>query len=295
MTAGEGMVNHPTEETLAVFSDGPSSEVERLATIEHLAACDECREIVMSLDELRLAGVMEPVSGAKVVPLRPRRGWLGAAALALAAGIVMLLFLPQIRERILHEQSGMSAVAEAYGELSDRRIESRLSVLPYKSPVIRNRGPEDAVPVLENAGLRIVEDDLLAEKSRSASQERSLGAVQLMLGRHQEALASLTRAAKARPEDPQVLNDLAAAYLEAARFEEDSKPYARKALELTERAWGLAQTPEIAFNRALAMEHVETRDAAKAAWKQYLELDRSSPWADEARTHLAGLEDPAGL
>ena len=41
------------------------------------------------------------------------------------------------------------------------------------------------------------------------------------------------------------------------------------------------------FNRALALESLGQKDAARAAWESYLQVDATSAWADEARQHLA--------
>jgi tetratricopeptide (TPR) repeat protein len=83
--------------------------------------------------------------------------------------------------------------------------------------------------------------------------------------------------------DAQLLSDLAAAYIAAGDFQ--------RAHETSERAWQLAQTPEIAWNRAVAAEHVDPPPVVIAKWNKYLELDPSSPWSAAARKRLDDFQE----
>ena len=56
-----------------------------------------------------------------------------------------------------------------------------------------------------------------------------------------------------------------------------------------DRAWSMEQSPEIAWNRALARELLEQKQEAIAAWNEYLKLDSDSAWAREARGRIADL------
>lgn len=91
--------------------------------------------------------------------------------------------------------------------------------------------------------------------------------------------------------DPSALSDLAAAYyLRAYREEHPSDLLA--ALETAERAVTAApENPAARFNRALIQEAVGLYDAAIQSWEEFARSD-STPWADEARQHLARLRVP---
>ncbi|HJQ40115.1 MAG TPA: CHAT domain-containing protein [Thermoanaerobaculia bacterium] len=90
-----------------------------------------------------------------------------------------------------------------------------------------------------------------------------------------------------KSDDAALLTDFSAAL---SGDDTDDSPSRRYALEGAERAWALKQTPETAWNRALAMERMEQQRAAIGAWNDYLRLDPSSPWAVEARMRLKGLQ-----
>ncbi len=47
---------------------------------------------------------------------------------------------------------------------------------------------------------------------------------------------------------------------------------------------------EAYFNRGLVIESLNLPNQAKEAWENYLKLDSTSKWADEAREHLQKLE-----
>lgn len=113
--------------------------------------------------------------------------------------------------------------------------------------------------------------------------------------RHTKALAYLfiDRPANAaelleseEPRDARVLSDLAAAYLTAAERNDDPAGFA-KALTTADKALRInPKLPEALFNRALIIERFGLRDQAREAWKKYLGIDGTSPWADEARQHV---------
>jgi len=52
---------------------------------------------------------------------------------------------------------------------------------------------------------------------------------------------------------------------------------------------------EAQFNLALALEAIGLRETPKEEWRKYLALDALSPWANEAREHLARLAVPVAI
>jgi CHAT domain-containing protein/tetratricopeptide (TPR) repeat protein len=90
-----------------------------------------------------------------------------------------------------------------------------------------------------------------------------------------------------------LLNDLAAAQL--ASQEVSARPgELLDALESIQRSLALSTepAPEALFNRALAAERLFLTTEAEQSWALFLTLDPDSPWADEARAHLAKLQTP---
>jgi hypothetical protein len=47
---------------------------------------------------------------------------------------------------------------------------------------------------------------------------------------------------------------------------------------------------EALFNKALALQELGMPQQARESWLLYLQKDPSSPWAEEARKHLARIE-----
>ncbi|HEV7425667.1 MAG TPA: CHAT domain-containing protein [Thermoanaerobaculia bacterium] len=85
--------------------------------------------------------------------------------------------------------------------------------------------------------------------------------------------------------DAKALSDLAAGYLLRADGQESLDSLA--ALNASERAWQLAPGPEVAWNRALSMSAASSRDAAVAAWHDYLKREPMTEWSAEARQRMS--------
>lgn len=262
-------MNHPTDETLAAFADATLSDAERQEVMKHLAECADCLEAVMWTTEMK--AVEEPVAGNVVsAPF----GWKRIVPLAAAASLVIVLGLPQTRERLGF--GPMREVTKFARSLEERPSDARLSFdAEHKPATQRLRG--GAKPGDPTTVYRADEAQALAEEKPTVANLHAAGTMLMLANKHHEAVGYLQRAAKAAG-DPSaaLLTDLAAAYLEAGDY--------RAALATAERAWRKEQTPVTAWNRALALQRVGTNDrAAKDAWETYLKMDGSSPWADEVR------------
>ena len=94
----------------------------------------------------------------------------------------------------------------------------------------------------------------------------------------------------ASPEDARLWSDLSAIYLVRAMERDDPRDLLRaygaasRALEKDESLL------EPRFNKALALEHLFLPEAARIAWKEYLDYDGTSGWAEEARRRLREAE-----
>jgi tetratricopeptide (TPR) repeat protein len=111
--------------------------------------------------------------------------------------------------------------------------------------------------------------------------------------RYPEAIKELQSALKYADRNPRIHNDLGSAYFEQAKTKPKEKRFEDQehSLEEFSKATELdGNLLEALFNKSLALELGMPREA-KASWTLYLQKDSSSAWADEARKHLAQLEN----
>src|SRR3954469_21928214 len=114
-----------------------------------------------------------------------------------------------------------------------------------------------------------------------------------VLGKFTAARTELVSAAIAAPHDAALHNDAAAAWLAEASATEQPSGLA-ESLRETRVALRLDPTNAPAlFNRALVLERLGLRRLAAKAWIEYLSVDASSAWADEARQRLYGDTRPS--
>jgi hypothetical protein len=106
------------------------------------------------------------------------------------------------------------------------------------------------------------------------------------------SLALLEKAREQAPGDGRIASDLSAVYLDQGAHEDRAEALFL-ALCSAETACRLApRLPEARFNLGLALERLFLVDAARKAFADYLAVDRTSGWANEARAHLVHLSRP---
>ncbi len=110
----------------------------------------------------------------------------------------------------------------------------------------------------------------IAEKRETAANLHAAGVACLLVDNadfKKVAVEFLEKAVAQTPTNPDVLNDLAAAYYET------QDPRAKETIE---RAWQLKKSPNIAWTRATILY-------TDQAWKDYLAIDPNSEWSAEVR------------
>jgi CHAT domain-containing protein/tetratricopeptide (TPR) repeat protein len=280
-------------EVLAAYVDHGLSLAERSRVDAHLASCPHC--IAM------LAGVVRTVeavsefvpAGDQAVEATPRFGRRAVAGmLTAAAAVLVVLAGPALLRPWLDGDTGLVSLAVSVE--GERSVLGRLTGGFPHAPL--------GVPSAGGQGGRAAEADrivLIAAKIRESFGEREtpsrlhmLGVEQLLAGRYDDAAASLLAAAREQPNNARYLSDVAAVQLERARLglRPDDLP---RALAAADRARRLDPSlREAWFNRALAIDSLSLNQPAKQAWTEYLVRDSASPWASEARAHLAALSKP---
>lgn len=195
---------------------------------------------------------------------------------------------------------GLAEFRSAYR--GQRPIEPRVTALPDYAPFSETRGPQ--APAIDPAMRERAERYLLdaARDPADARAHHALALLYLTEKKYDRSLQEFDLALKASPKNKALESDAGAAYLEIARNTDGEKNGA-KILELLNE--GLkhldlaiaidAKMPEPRFNRALCLQALQNPEQAKEAWSEYLEIDPTSKWADEARRNLERLEAaPAG-
>lgn len=204
-----------------------------------------------------------------IVPKRwSRVGVISAGVTAAAIAIGSLLLRPSPAETLAR-----SAAAESWRPLG------RLSGFSYAP---RPRHSAASQPPFH---LRYVAQNVIAQ--RGAEEPHVRGVAELLAGKSRLAVATLTALASRDAHNATYWSDLAAARLEDAATSDDVLTIAQS-LAAADHALNIdPEQPEGLFNRALALDALGLRFAAKDAWRRYLAIDPASSWAAEARERLA--------
>lgn len=265
----------PSDETLAAYIDGQLDEETRRSVVEHMAECPECLDIVTASNEMKAAPVVRGVNW-------QRNSYI---VLAAAAALTAVFFLTPARDVIV-PPDGIKQLASVAPQ--KRLIDGRITSFPYQQPPSRNRGTteSDTEKDVDLALLKVAAQvQQRSEKHPNARTLHAEGVAYLLTGERGDtarAVALLEKARAQSPSDPKLLSDLAAAYLATNHLD--------KALATADAAWALAKTPEIAWNRAFALQWLKRHDEAIAAWNDYLRISDSPEWTAEARKNLKTLQ-----
>jgi CHAT domain-containing protein/cytochrome c-type biogenesis protein CcmH/NrfG len=217
---------------------------------------------------------------------------LAAAAVFVVAIAVGAVWFVGVREDPVAE--GRAALIALYS--NQRPTHSRLSGFKH-APFIELMGNDDATRPdrveRDRAGLLV--QNAANQNPKDYEAIHLLGQYYLSIGDFDQAIAQLRKAHELAPNNPKILSDLGGALFEKTRNEGLSS--ANNA-ELDECLRSLNRAIEISpslaeayFNRALCNELLMQWESAEADWRQYLQLDSTSPWAAEAREGLQRIEE----
>ncbi len=226
------------------------------------------------------------------VPRRSLTPYLSiAAGLIVAVGIGFILYLALRPGSDLDR--GLIALNESYEE---RSVEVRLSDLKY-APMPNQRGeaPRGDYVKRELAGSRL---RTAATENPSAASLRALGQWYLTERKFDEAIDQFNKALALDPNDAKSQVNLGAALLEKGKLDVGKTEGGRsvqnfsRSLEQLNKGLQLdSSLLEGYFNRALVYEYMMLPREAEAAWREYLQKDPNSQWAEEAKRKLKQLEE----
>lgn len=228
-----------------------------------------------------------------------RMRWFDNPYLRAAAVAVIVIGLGLGVWRTFFYQSetdkGLAALIAAYR--NQRPIEARISGFDY-APFATVRGSEQRLSdyTYRDRAERILLDAL--HNDPGPASHHALGRLYLAQRQFDKAVDQFVEALKADESDARIHSDLGAALLEVGkanrlsnRSGESLAAFAESLAHLN-RALALeGSLLEALYNRALCYEYLHLPQQAEATWRDYLEKDAQSPWADEARRHLDTLQE----
>jgi tetratricopeptide (TPR) repeat protein len=273
MTIERNEVGCLDAETIAAFAEGKLKRGEISEVLEHLDRCPTCMSAIGTANEV--------MSGQP----RSLRRWLAAAAV-IGAIVIAVPIVQRTREPI-HRLVQLVPREE-------RNVEPRLSGgfawAPYRGPM---RATNQAADV-QRMKLMGAAAELIEHADADPGSRHAAGLALVLIDHSDDAIATLKSGAEKSPADAKSWSDLAAAeYSAALRFGRPSLypealAHADHALQID------PHLGESLFNRALILERLGLTQQAREAWQRYLAADASSPWANEAREHLARLPAKSG-
>lgn len=259
----------PSPEVLGGFVEGRLSPARRAEVQQHLVTCTECLFVVRETAHILGSGDDEEVEEAET---EPHPVWRSAAV---AAGLILVVTLAAW---MLPARDPLAPLKTAVAGQPTRSVKGRLSDFPHaRYEALRTGAPAAVDPRVTAEAERL---RAFAGNDAPTLHARGIGA--LLGGEPNDAVPLLASAARSSPDEARYWSDLAAAQLQAGD--------AAGARESAARA--LDVDPALAaahFNLAQALQDLGRVGDARAAWADYLLLDPSSPWSDEARLALREL------
>jgi CHAT domain-containing protein/tetratricopeptide (TPR) repeat protein len=190
---------------------------------------------------------------------------------------------------------GLNALHSAYRD--ERPLESRISGFNYAPapPDVRT----GTTPKFDSVQKELAASIILAKNSANAGAgvHHAIGQYFLSQRRFEEAIDHLQQSLTLDPDNARVHVDLGTALLERGRVRQRDEQTGQENVDF---ANSLAQLNkalaldngnlEALFNRALLYREMGLLPQSERDWRQYIEKDPGSKWADEAREQLKEIE-----
>lgn len=287
----------PSDLELARFVEGTLPPDSRDRIVLHLAECNDCREVVATVVAAQEVDDLSAPAPAPALASRHVPGTLDAAlAVAAPAATAARDTSPGLGAgRVAAAASVWTELAQAVGPV--RTLEARLSGLPAHASLEAptRSGPADAGSAAQAVAARLAERAALpmADAADRRVARHTAAVAALVAGRAREAVtlldAALADTPAMAPGRADLLADLAAAHAALT----DMPAHARWTAALTAADEALAIDAAHAaarFNRALALERLDRREAALAAWRDIAgDTAIATGWREEAARHAGAL------
>jgi len=154
-------VGHPDPNLLTAFSERALPESERALVLEHLARCDDCRDVVaLALPEIE---VVENESLDTVLAAKPR--WTALRWGLVAASVVVVASVGVVQYRQIHHPPTMASMTQPRDQVAGYTAQSSPPVREAVTPQAQDR---EATPPASNARSRSAD-------GLSAGERRGLG------------------------------------------------------------------------------------------------------------------------
>jgi CHAT domain-containing protein len=187
----------------------------------------------------------------------------------------------------------MLALQAAYRD--QRPLEARIVGLNY-APALTLRGAPKFDYVQRDRAASLIQN--AANENRNATSLHQLGQLYLTEGKFDKAIEHLEAALALSPQDSAIHSDLGTALLEKGKTQlTDSDQgkavelFGKSLTHLTKALEPDNTRLEALFNRALLYSYLALPEKAEQDWRQYLERDPNSQWANEARERLKSIEE----
>ena len=207
--------------------------------------------------------------------------------IALASVLVWHYYL-----RVTESQAAMASLNRAYR--IERPLEARITNFDY-APFGQVRGEsEEKIDTRERNRVQITSEDAATDRPTAANLH-TLARIYLAKKNFDEALKEIEKAARLDSQNAEILSDTGVIYLERSKTlpEENGEAMEMqaKALDYFDKAITLnPDLPAARFNKAIALQKLNSPTESRKAWEDYLNLDADSQWAEEARQNLKRLD-----
>ena len=219
-----------------------------------------------------------------------RRYWLVAQTAFAVILVAAVLWLwrshqPSHSSSVPDLASVNRLLAQSYSE--QRTLPLRFPGADYAKPML-TRGPRESD--LDRPIVLLQAETAIQENLRNSPEDAgwldARGRADLLQWNFLPAIKTLERAAAVSPDSTAIQLDLAMAYFESSRSVNESG-YQRSTQMLAVLHTKEPKDPIVLFNLALSCQAGGDPVSAKQYWEQYLRLDPTGAWSDEAREHLA--------
>ncbi len=286
------------EEIIASYLDRTLPESERREFEKHLATCDEClSELIAAQTELREMSSerLEETSSRRSTGKRRAGGWryafgdivprgrvgIFAAALSGLTAAMAVVFLVATMQSHMFDPDYREGV-HLLGKLMDVRDAGELKLAGVKGRAVATNNIYRGDGMLQrNLSIRAGErlEKALARHPGNAEVLSALGHFHMVDGQPEMAGIYYEWALRVHPDDPVLLNNLAAASYRTGKTTEAERL-------LLEAEHHQDPPPECYFNLGVLYGETGQRELQRIHLELYIGMAPDSPWAEEARRML---------